>query len=83
MECKAKRVSPITANASVLIETLWNVKFFIQRDDSKNSKVLIETLWNVKSGEGLGNSERAECFFQEFVETEEGSRVCASELDFA
>ena len=25
--------------------------------------VLIETLWNVKSGEGLGNSERAEWLF--------------------
>ena len=26
-------------------------------------QVLIETLWNVKSGEGLGNSERAEWLF--------------------
>ena len=28
-----------------------------------NNSGLIETLWNVKSGEGLGNSERAEWLF--------------------
>ena len=33
----------------VLIETLWNVKFYCKYSDSHSIFVLIETLWNVKS----------------------------------
>ena len=47
----------------VLIETLWNVKKKISVRFIFPPSVLIETLWNVKSGEGLGNSERAEWLF--------------------
>ena len=32
----------------VLIETLWNVKFFLRSSSLCRFLVLIETLWNVK-----------------------------------
>ena len=34
----------------VLIETLWNVKFFLTLFFARGFSVLIETLWNVKDG---------------------------------
>ena len=37
-----------TLSASVLIETLWNVKMIIQFKYFSAEMVLIETLWNVK-----------------------------------
>ena len=32
----------------VLIETLWNVKFYVVYRTASDKEVLIETLWNVK-----------------------------------
>ena len=63
MECKVRYFFCHASLFSVLIETLWNVKLHRAVWLLIHRSVLIETLWNVKSGEGLGNSERAEWLF--------------------
>lgn len=42
---------------------IMECKYDIGDTWNQENGVLIETLWNVKSGEGLGNSERAEWLF--------------------
>ena len=48
MECKVIYASENTIHATVLIETLWNVKCDRDHGHDCYADVLIETLWNVK-----------------------------------
>ena len=49
VECKVHHLRKTNRDAkSVLIETLWNVKYLYLADRWKPHSVLIETLWNVK-----------------------------------
>ena len=48
VECKVASFILACFSASVLIETLWNVKM-LRVWQSRSILVLIETLWNVKS----------------------------------
>ena len=50
VECKADTGTADSADrGSVLIETLWNVKWNFPKWKNGTSQVLIETLWNVKT----------------------------------
>ena len=48
VECKGHQDEAAHDNASVLIETLWNVKHSTRARAQGDTDVLIETLWNVK-----------------------------------
>ena len=48
VECKACNCNCHMMVVIVLIETLWNVKEYSDRNMGNDSMVLIETLWNVK-----------------------------------
>ena len=48
VECKVMSAVTCVAVFSVLIETLWNVKYNVSVSRYSFRLVLIETLWNVK-----------------------------------
>ena len=48
VECKVSSADDPDIAATVLIETLWNVKLYNSRKGIWSNVVLIETLWNVK-----------------------------------
>ena len=47
VECKYTVIEIIEINATVLIETLWNVNYIRKAAEVIQGFVLIETLWNV------------------------------------
>ncbi len=51
MECKDVFIRLVGTKLSVLIETLWNVKWRNEKTPYLKEIVLIETLWNVKKEE--------------------------------
>ena len=55
MECKEQTEAPLNGLGTVLIETLWNVKYSQSIFFIRLLSVLIETLWNVKVNENGRN----------------------------
>ena len=63
MECKSQYSGSISRQVLRINRNIMECKYDIGDTWNQENGVLIETLWNVKSGEGLGNSERAEWLF--------------------
>lgn len=63
MECKLLITVIFLILISSINRNIMECKYDIGDTWNQENGVLIETLWNVKSGEGLGNSERAEWLF--------------------
>ena len=49
MECKSIRFDSFCCSSIELIDTLWNVNEFLQKNSHGLKIELIDTLWNVNS----------------------------------
>ena len=47
VECKSPKPTEVSTTAPVLIDTWWNVNWFIIKNLKEVKKVLIDTWWNV------------------------------------